>query len=143
MRKYFISFIIFSLIFFLLAFFNVANFIKAQTSGELLSENSSAQANIQTETEKSSPFKDKLASAGNKIIEVIKGVFKKFFGIWKNVHQKITKWWKEKTLPKIQEWLREKFLIIREEFDKEKEELKEQIKQVISKSWQWLKDLIR
>jgi hypothetical protein len=79
-------------------------------------------------------------------IQALKKSLKDAFQIWQVIHQKILDYWKGFLLPKIQNWLKREASkrepIIREQIQKEKFQLKEEIKELYSKTWQWLKDLI-
>jgi len=76
-------------------------------------------------------------------IEILKKNLNEVLVIWKRIHLKATGYWKENILPKIQEWFEKKKPEIKEEFKKEKEEMNQEIRDIISDSWQWLKDLIK
>lgn len=78
--------------------------------------------------------------------ESLKESLKEAFQIWQTIHQKILNYWKGYLLPKIQNWIKKEVSkrepIIREQIQEEKTQIKEDIKEVYSKTWHWLKDLI-
>jgi len=78
-------------------------------------------------------------------IQTLKESLKEAFQIWKSAHQKILNYWKGDLLPKIQNWIKREISkrepIIREQIQEEKTQIKEEIKGLYKKTWQWLKDL--
>jgi len=79
-------------------------------------------------------------------IQALKESFRQAFQIWQSVHQKILNYWKGDLLPKIQNWIKREISrrepIIRKQIQEEKSQVKEEIKELYSKTWQWFKNLI-
>lgn len=73
-------------------------------------------------------------------------IFKKIIEIAENIQQKVANWWEEKAPPKIKDWWEREKSLIKEEFEKEMKEMKEDLKnnvlKLVSKYWQSLKELI-
>ena len=78
-------------------------------------------------------------------IQTLKESFRQAFEIWQSVHQKILNYWKGGLLPKIQNWIEREIgkrePIIREQIQEEKSQVKEEIKELYTKTWQWLKNI--
>jgi hypothetical protein len=79
-------------------------------------------------------------------IQSLKESLRQAFEIWRSVHQKILNYWKGNLLPKIQNWIKTEISkrepIIRKQIQEEKSQVKEEIKELYTKTWQWLKNLI-
>ena len=123
MNKYLIIIIIFGIC------FGIYNIILTQTSLAQTSQDLTQERGEITMFEKG--------------IEILKKNLNEVLVIWKRIHLKATGYWKENILPKIQEWFEKKKPEIKEEFKKEKEGMNQEIRDIISDSWQWLKDLIK
>jgi len=123
MNKYLIIIIIFGIC------FGIYNIILTQTSLAQTSQDLTQERGEITMFEKG--------------IKILKKNLNEVLVIWKRIHLKATGYWKENILPKIQEWFEKKKPEIKEEFKKEKEEMNQEIRDIISDSWQWLKDLIK
>lgn len=76
-------------------------------------------------------------------IETLKKTLRGVLAAWKGAHQRVTEYWRENVLPRVQQWFEEKKPIIKKEFEEEKEELKKGLSKTFSKFWKWLKDLVR
>ena len=78
-------------------------------------------------------------------IQTLKESLRQAFEIWQSIHQKILNYWKGDLLPKIQNWIKREISkrepIIREQIQKEKTQIKKEIKELYIKTWQWLKDI--
>jgi hypothetical protein len=85
-----------------------------------------------------------------KITETISGFFEKIgkgiFSAWKSFHQSIFNFWKNNILPaikeKVEKKVEERKPIIKEEFQKEKEEMTREIINLGKAIWENLKDIV-
>lgn len=88
---------------------------------------------------------DTFSNLSGTFIQTLKESLRQAFQIWQNIHQKILNYWKGYLLPKIQNLIKREISkrepIIRQQIQEEKTQIKEDIKEVYSKSWQWLKDI--
>lgn len=89
---------------------------------------------------------DTFSNLSGTFIQTLKESLKGAFQIWQSIHQKILDYWKGYLLPKIQNWIKREVSkrepIIREQIQEEKTQIKKEIKELYSKTWQWLKNLI-
>ncbi len=74
----------------------------------------------------------KLKIFWEKIQEKGKKINKKIFEFWQKIHQKIYQTWKEEKYFEAKKWLKEKWIFLKEEFKKELEEMKLDIKNFFS-----------
>ena len=78
-------------------------------------------------------------------IQILKESLRQAFEIWQSIHQKILNYWKRDLLPKIQNWIKREISkrgpIIRKQIQEEKSQVKEEIKELYIKTWQWLKNI--
>lgn len=91
-------------------------------------------------------LKDFILKLPRAIIEGIKGIGQDLFKGWQSFHTAAAHFWQETLLPaiknKVKEVVETKKPIIKEEFQKEKEEMKEEIINLYKTIWENLKDIV-
>jgi hypothetical protein len=80
------------------------------------------------------------------ISDILEKIGKGLFSAWKNFHQTISGFWQNNILPIIREKIKEEVEIrkpiIKEEFQKEKEEMTRDIINLYKAIWENLKDIV-